>query len=110
MKKIETKTNKKDTKIMPLGARVLIKPFTKAEIEKKNSFGIILPESNQKEKSEQGLVIAVGPGEVFEGKRVPLEVKVGDTVVFSRYGYDEVFVGDEEYYLIKEDNVLAILK
>ena len=95
---------------MPLGARVLIKPFTKEELEKKNSFGIILPDSKSKEKSEQGEIIAVGPGEMDDGKRIPVSVSVGDRVVFSKYGYDDVTVDGEEFYLIKEENILAVLK
>ena len=96
--------------IMPLGSRVLIKPFTKEELEKKNSFGIILPDADSKEKSEQGKVIAVGAGEWKDGKRVPVSVAVGQTVAFSKYGYDEVTVDDKEYYLVKEENILAVLK
>lgn len=97
--------------VMPLGSRVLIKPFTKAELEsKKNSFGIILPDSGSKEKSEQGKVLAVGPGEWRDGKLVPVSVKIGDTVAFSKYGYDDITVDGEELYLIKEENVLAVLK
>ncbi len=95
---------------MPLGSRVLIKPFTKEELEKKNSFGIILPDDDKKEKSEQGKVVAVGAGEWKDGKRVPVSVAVGDVVAFSKYGYDEVTILGEEYYLIKEENILAILK
>jgi chaperonin GroES len=99
-----------NSKIIPLGSRVLIKPFTKEELEKKNDFGIILPDSNKKEKSEQGKVIAVGPGEWHDGKIISISVSVGDTVAFSKYGYDDVTVDGEEYYLIKEENILAILK
>lgn len=101
---------KDENTIIPLGSRVLIKPFTKEELEKKTNFGIILPESNSKEKSEQGKVIAVGPGEFHDGERVPVSVNVGDVVAFSKYGYDDIKVGEEEFYLIKEENILAILK
>lgn len=104
----------KGPKIVPLGSRVLIKPFTKGDLEKnntaKNSFGIILPDTDAKEKSEQGKVVAVGAGEWKDGKRQPVSVAVGDTVAFSKYGYDDVTVDGEEYYLIKEENILAILK
>ena len=96
--------------IMPFVTRVLIRPFTKAELEKKNSFGIILPDSSAKEKSEQGRVLAVGSGEYKDGKLIAPRVKVGDKVVFSKYGYDDVTVGEEELYLIKEENILAKLK
>ena len=58
----------------------------------------------------QGKVVAVGPGEWKDGKRVPPSVKVGQTVAFSKYGYDDVTVDGEEYYLIKEENILAVLK
>ena len=97
-------------KIHPLGSRVLIKPFTKEELAPKNSFGIILPDSGSKDKSEQGVVLAVGPGEYRHGKLVAVSVKVGDKVAFSKYGYEDVNVGGQELYLIKEENVLAVLK
>lgn len=108
MKKIETKKTSRSN-IMPLGSRVLIRPFTKEELAGANSFGIILPDSG-KEKSEQGEVLAVGPGTYQDGKLVSLTVKVGDKVVFSKYGYDDVTIGDEELYLVKEENILAIVK
>lgn len=86
-------------KIVPLGDRVLVKPFTEEELKgKKSSSGIILPDSLSKEKSAQGKVLAVG-------KDVKA-VKAGETVIFSKYSYDEV----DEYYLIKEENLLAIIK
>ena len=110
-KKVVKKTTKvaiHKSPIQPLGSRILIRPFTKDELEKKNNFGIILPESD-KEKSEQGKVLAVGPGEIHDGKRVPISVSVGDVVAFSKYGYDDITVGGEELYLIKEENILAIL-
>jgi chaperonin GroES len=100
----------KSAKITPLGSRVLIKPFTKEELMKKNSFGIILPDTGLKEKSEQGVVVAVGPGEYQDGKLIPVVVSVGDKVAFSKYGYEEISVDSEEFYLIKEENILAILK
>lgn len=101
--------SKSDLKISPLGSRILIKPFTKEELQPKNSFGIILPDSG-KEKSEQGKVLAVGPGEYQDGKLVSPRVKVGDKVVFSKYGYEDVNIDGEELFLIKEENILAILK
>jgi chaperonin GroES len=101
---------KSSGKIIPLGSRVLIKPFTKEDLEKKNNFGIILPDSDSKEKSEQGKVIAVGVGEWKDGKLLPVSVSVGDVVAFSKYGYDEVVVDGEEYFLVKEENILAVLK
>jgi chaperonin GroES len=95
-------------KISPLGDRVLVRPFS--DESTKTASGIIIPDTIDKEKPEQGVVIAVGPGRYIDGERRPIEVSQGDKVVFSKYGYDEVRVGDEEYYLIKEDNILAIIK
>ena len=98
------------SKVRPLGSRVLIRPFSKEELLGRNSFGIILPESDSKEKSEQGKVLAVGPGEYHDGKLLSPKVSIGDKVVFSKYGYDDVLVDGEELYLIKEENILAILR
>jgi chaperonin GroES len=105
---VEDYSNK--TGIQPLGSRVLIKPFTKEELQTKNSFGIILPEKDSKEKSEQGMVVAVGKGDYVDGKLVPMTVKVGDKVAFSKYGYEEISMKGEDYFLIKEDSILAVLK
>lgn len=110
MKKNKKKSAKNNTKIVPLGNRVLIKPFTKEELSEKSNFGIILPDSGSKEKSEQGKVLAVGPGEYRDGKLISVSVKVGDVVAFSKYGYDDISVDGQELYLIKEENVLAVLK
>jgi chaperonin GroES len=99
-----------EARIIPLGSRILIKPFTKEELTSKNSFGIILPDTDSKEKSEQGKVLAVGQGEYRDGKFIPVTVKIGDKVVFSKYGYEDVNVNGEELYLIKEENILAVLK
>ncbi len=111
VKKIELKTRvqEKKGKITPLGSRLLIRPFTKDELEKKNSFGIILPDTDAKQKSEQGVVLAVGPGEYRDGKLITPTVKVGDKICFSKYGYDDIQVDGEELYLIKEENILAVL-
>lgn len=94
--------------IMPLGDRVLVKPFGLEE-GMVTSFGIVLPDS-AKEKPEQGKVVAVGPGKRGEdGKVVPVSLKVGDKVMFSKYGYDEIKVDGTEYYLVREENILAVL-
>ena len=103
---------KKDTKtsIMPLSDKVLIKPLSPSDLEKKNTFGIIIPETVSKEKPEQGKVIAVGEGKYEDGHKVPMRVKVGDRVVFSKYGYDEIKIEGEEYYILSESSILAIIK
>jgi len=95
--------------IFPLGDRVLLRPFGADEIGEKTASGIIIPDTVSKEKPEQGEIIAVGEGKWADGKREPLSVKVGDKVVFSRYGYDEVKYKGEEYYILKEENILAII-
>jgi len=89
----------------PYGDRVLVKP---AVLEDKTSFGLIIPDST-KEKPEQGVVVAVGEGKVTsEGKLVPLRVKVGDAIMFSKYGYDEVKIQGADYYLIREESITYI--
>jgi chaperonin GroES len=82
------------------------------EDDKKSASGIIIPDTVDKEKPEQGRVMAVGEGKWDEDgeKRIPVSVKIGDVVLFSKYGFDEVKVSDEEYYIIKEENILAIIK
>lgn len=97
-------------KITPLGDRVLIRPFEESELESKTDSGIILPETVKKDKPEQGEVVAVGEGRYENGELVKPRVEKGDKVIFSKFGYDEVAVESEEYYLLKEDNILAIIK
>ena len=102
------------TRLIPLTDRVLVRPFTEADLRKgvikKPSLQLILPDSMTKEKSAQGKVLAVGEGRWVEGKLVPVRVKVGDVVIFSKYGYDEVEHQGEELYLLKEENILAVIK
>ncbi len=101
--------NGKKVGIMPLGDRVLVSP--EVETHEKTASGIYIPDTAKKEKPERGEVIAVGPGKRGDDNElIPIAVKVGDTVVFSKYGYDEVNIGDEEYYLISESNILAVIK
>lgn len=98
--------------ITPLADRVLVKPFLASEGEVKNTFGIIIPDTASKEQPEQGKVVAVGSGrfDSQSGKILPMKVKVGDVVIFSKYGFDEVKVDDKELYIIKEENILAVVK
>lgn len=97
--------------VEPLGDRVLVKPDAEKG-EQKSKGGIIIPETVDKEKPQSGVVIAVGEGRWDEEgeKRIPMSVKVGDNVIFSKYSYDEVKIDEEDLYLIKEDNILAIIK
>lgn len=94
--------------VKPLGDRVLVKPVSPSD--KKTDSGIIIPDTVDKEKPEQGKIVAVGEGRYEDGKIIPVRVKVGDRVMFSKYGYDEIKVEGEEYFIIKEDNILAIIK
>lgn len=97
--------------IRPLADRVLVEPLSDQEREEKTKLGIVIPDTVEKEKSEKGKVIAVGPGRFTdEGKVIPLAVKKGQTVLFSKYGPDEIKVGGKEFYIIKEDNILAVIE
>lgn len=91
--------------VQPLGDRVLIKALKEDEVTKS---GIVLPDTAEKEKPEKGEVIAVGEGKLNEdGKRIPLNVKAGDKVIFSKYGPDEIKVDDEDLLIIKQEDILA---
>jgi chaperonin GroES len=98
----------KKLSLTPLGDRVVVKPADK-EGEKQLASGIIIPETVDREKPSQGTVVAVGPGKHEDGKRIPLQVKVGDLVLFSRYGYDEVKIEGQEYYILAESNILGVI-
>lgn len=93
----------------PLGDRILVRPAEKTG-EKKLASGIIIPETVDKEKAAEGTVIAIGPGKYEDGKNIPLQVKVGDVVLFSKYGYDEIKIDGEEYYILSESNVLGVVR
>lgn len=95
--------------ITPLGDRVLVKPLTPEESGTMTTFGIIIPDSAQ-EKPEQGTVVVVGPGKRGDdGSYVPLSVVVGDRVMFSKYGFDEIKVGGVGYLILPEASILAII-
>ena len=94
-------------KIQPLGDRVLVEPL---EAEEKTSGGIVIPDT-AKEKQQKGKVIAVGKGRIDdEGKVTPLEVKVNDQVLFGRYSGTEIKIAGGEYLIIKEDDILGIIR
>jgi len=95
--------------ISPIGDRILLKPLTSEEAHRATSFGILIPDS-AKEKPEQGVVVAVGGGKRSDtGTLIPMSIKVGDKVMFSKYGYDEVKINGTEYYIVNESNILAVL-
>ncbi len=94
-------------RIKPLGDRVLIEPLR----EEKRKGGIILPDTVEKERPEKGKIIAVGPGKVDDnGKRIPMGVKKGDKVLFTKYGPNEIKIDDKEYLIAREEDVLAIVE
>ena len=94
--------------IKPLSDHVLLEPLKE---EQKTKTGILLPETIEQEKSEQGTVIAVGAGKKGkDGKITPLEMKVGDVVLFTKYGPNEVKVDGKDYLIAEEKDILAILE
>jgi chaperonin GroES len=94
--------------IRPLSDRVLVKPL---EADEKTASGIVLP-STATERPQKGKVMAVGPGKFDEDgeKRVPLEVKVGDIVLYAKYGPTEIKEGGEELLLVREEDILAVIE
>lgn len=104
------KNNEKSTPIAPLADRVVVKPLSADEMNVKTASGIIIPDT-AKEKPEQGTVIAVGPGRFSDdgARRIPLSVKAGDRVLFSKYGFDTVKLDGVEYYVISESNILGVI-
>jgi chaperonin GroES len=94
--------------IKPLGDHILIEPVKE---EEKTKAGIFLPDTASKEKSEEGKVIAVGPGKkTDDGKIVPISVRVGDKVLFTKYGPNEIKVDNKEYLIASEADILAIIE
>ncbi len=95
-------------KLRPLNDRLIVKALPREEV---TASGIILPDTVDKERPEQGEVIAVGPGKMKDdGTRAEMSVKAGDKVMFKKYAPDEVKVDDEEYLVISEYDVLAVIK
>ncbi len=91
-------------KLQPLADRVVVKPIERGEVTKG---GIVLPDT-VKEKPQEGEVVAVGKGRVSDdGKRIPMDVKVGDIVVYAKYGGAEIKVEDEELVILRESDILA---
>ena len=91
--------------LRPLGDRVVLKQLAAEEV---TASGIVLPGQN-KEKPQQAEVVAVGPGGMVDGKEVKMEVKVGDQVIYSKYAGTEVKLDEEEYIIVKQNDVLAIV-
>ncbi len=112
MKNMKTKMDSEKGKkigITPVGDRVLVRPFRDQPGEKTKS-GIYIPETVEKEKPAEGEVIAVGDGwYTKDGTLMPLRLKVGDNVIFSKYSYEEVKIDGEDYYILKEENIFTVI-
>lgn len=93
-------------KLVPLGDRVVLKQLVAEETTKS---GIVLPGTAQ-EKPQQAEVIAVGPGGIVDGKEVTMSVKAGDKVIYSKYAGTEVKLDDEEYIIVKQNDILAVVE
>lgn len=92
-------------KLVPLGDRVVLKQLVAEETTKS---GIVLP-GQSKEKPQQAEVVAVGPGGMVDGKEVKMEVKVGDNVIYSKYAGTEVKLDEEEFIVVKQNDILAVI-
>ena len=93
-------------KLVPLGDRVVLKQLVAEETTKS---GIVLP-GQSKEKPQQAEVVAVGPGGMVDGKEVKMEVKAGDSVIYSKYSGTEVKLDDEEFIVVKQNDILAVIE
>jgi chaperonin GroES len=106
-KRKENRKERQNMKIRPLQDRVIVK---RLEEEEKTKGGIIIPDT-AKEKPQEGKVIAVGKGKVTEdGKVIPLDVKVGDKILFGKYSGSEIKIGGEEHLIMREEDILGIIE
>ena len=93
-------------KVKPLADRVVVKAL---EAESKTAGGIIIPD-NAKEKPQEGEIVAVGPGKFEDGKKIEMELKVGDKVLYGKYSGTEVKIEDQEYLIMHQDDILGLVK
>lgn len=106
----QKKAAKDAPNIRPLGDRVLVKPTPKEE-DATTSSGLIIPKSGEREEVEHAEVVAVGPGRRDEqGERLPMDVSEGDTILFTKFNAEQVTFNNEEYYLVSEDRILAVVE
>lgn len=95
-------------KIKPLSNNIIIEAVKE---EEKTKGGILLPQSAEKDRPQQGKVVAVGPGKTnSQGKVIPMSIKKGDTILFSKYGPHEIKVDNKDYLVLSQDDVLAIIE
>ncbi|MBI5140491.1 MAG: co-chaperone GroES [Candidatus Vogelbacteria bacterium] len=100
----------KKVNLRPLGDRIVVEPLAEHERGKETKSGIFIPETAEKERAEKGVVVSVGPGKVTdEGKLIPMNLKVGDKVLFTKYGPDEIKIDDRDYFILSESNVLGVI-
>ena len=92
--------------VTPLHDRILVTRLEAKEVAKS---GIIIPDT-AKEKPQEGEVVAVGPGKIEKGRRVPIDVKVGDRILFGKYTGSDINIDDQEYLILREDEVLGVLE
>jgi len=93
--------------IKPIHTNVVVKPISQDEV---TASGIVIPDTVDKERPEKGEVIAIGDGKLLDnGERAPMSVKVGDIIMFKKYSPDEIKIDDEEYLVISEGDILAII-
>ena len=102
-----TKKGAKSVSLQPLGDRVVVKPRDEDDV--RTPSGLVIPDT-AKEKPQFGDVIAVGPGDFQDGERVPMDIDVGDTVVYSKYGGTEVKFESEDYLILSSRDVLAVIR
>lgn len=102
---------KNEVKIKPLGDRVLVAINQEKNNSGKSKSGIIIPETVNKERPEEGVVVAVGEGRLLDnGTLVPIKVKKGQRIIFSKYGPDEIKINDQDYLIISESNILGVFE
>ena len=93
-------------KIRPLSDRIVVQP---REVETRTAGGIVIPDTADKDKPMRGKVLAVGPGKYIEGKIQPLQVKVGDEILFGKYSGTAIKLEDKEYLVMREEDILAVV-
>jgi len=94
--------------LKPLGDKVIIKPLEEEEVTKA---GIVLPDTAEKEKPEKGEVVAVGPGKILDnGRHAPMSIKTGQKVLFKKYSPDEVKVDGEDFLVVSEEDIVAVIE
>ena len=99
--------SKAANKIRPLSDRVVVQP---REVESKTAGGIVIPDSADKDKPIQGTIIAIGNGKYIEGKLLPLQVKVGDKVLFGKYSGTNIKLDNTEYLVMREEDIMGVLE